>query len=368
MAVQGDFENNDLWLIYDATSGGGGGGISIGDAIGGAANNQILTTDGASNLSQIPNILITGGSGSLYLADDGVYKAVATGIAIGDAIGGAANNQLLITDGFGNLSEIPNIINTGGAGSLYLADDGVYKAVSGSVSIGDIIGGGAFANSVLWVNGAFALSSSSRFTFDGISLNWTGISSSSASSSSFGQNAGSGNSSSNNTSIGNVANQNSIGAGKTAVGSLAGQNSNGTAQVFIGEDAGFSCIGNRAIGVGYRSNRGNVNGGVAIGEYTLFNSSGTGNTAIGLNALNSQNGSNNTALGVNSGRFNSGSEVLAFGNNAGTNNTQSNRLIIGQTNLPQFANPTAAAVLPSPGLGGIYLYWDLTDNTIKARP
>ena len=89
MAVQGDFENNDLWLIYDATSGGGGGGISIGDAIGGAANNQLLITDGAGNLSEIPNIINTGGAGSLFLADDGIYKAVAGGgVSIGDVIGG----------------------------------------------------------------------------------------------------------------------------------------------------------------------------------------------------------------------------------------------------------------------------------------
>jgi len=340
----------------------------------------------ATNIAAAGGVIPTGTpDGSKFLRDDQVWTAVpAGGVSIGDTIGSAANNQLLITDGSGNLSEIPNIINTGGAGSLFLADDGVYKAASGSVSIGDTIGGGAFANSVLWVNGAFALSSSSKFTFDGISLNWTGISSASASSSSFGQNAGSGNSSSGNTSIGNSANQNSIGAGKTSIGSLAGQNSNGSEQVFIGQDAGYACVGARAVGVGYRSNRGNVSGGVAIGEYALYNGVGAGNTAIGVNAQNSANGgnnsslgnrallfnggNNNSALGYGSGESNTGSDIVALGYNAGKSNAQNNRIIIGQTNLPQFAGEAAAvATLPAAGPNGVYLYWDTTDNTIKAR-
>ena len=343
--------------------------LSIGDAIGGAANNQLLTTDGSGNLSEIPNIINTGGAGSLYLADDGVYKAVATGVAIGDAIGGAANNQILITDGAGSLSEIPNIINTGGAGSLYLADDGVYKAVATGISIGDTISGLAINNTLLYVDSAGKLQNNSRLVFTASYLNFSGGTSLSLSSSSFGQNAGLGNGSSNNTSIGRDANWNSIGAGKTAVGATAGQNSNGTAQVAIGEDAGYACVGNRAVSIGYRANRGNVNGGVAIGEYALFSSSGTGNAAVGSSAGNSQNGSNNSFLGNSAGRFNAGSDVLALGLLAGNSNTQSNRLIIGQTNLPQFAGAAAAAAtLPLASANGVYLYWDTTDNTIKARP
>ena len=56
---------------------------------------------------------------------------VGSGLSIGDAIGGALNNQLLITDGSGNLSEIPNIIDSSGGGTLFLSDDGTYKAVGG---------------------------------------------------------------------------------------------------------------------------------------------------------------------------------------------------------------------------------------------
>ena len=64
----------------------GGGGVSIGDAIGGASTNQLLTTDGSGNLSERPNILTSSGGGSNFLADDGTYKAVSTGVAIGDSI------------------------------------------------------------------------------------------------------------------------------------------------------------------------------------------------------------------------------------------------------------------------------------------
>ena len=262
---------------------------------------------------------------------------------------------------------------------------------SGSVSIGDSVGGGPFSNSVLWVNGSFALSSNARFTFDGFSLNFTGGTSSSTSSSSFGVSAGSGNSSSNNTSIGFLANQNSIGAGKTAVGALAGQSSNGASQVAIGEEAGYACVGNRAISIGYRANRGNTSGGVAIGEYALYNGVGAGNTAIGVNAQNSANGSNNSgfgnrallfnggnnnsSLGYGSGESNTGSDVLALGFNAGKSNSQNNRLIIGQSNLPVFTGATvavadaaAASALPAASANGVYLYWNDVDNTIKARP
>ena len=329
------------------------------------------------DVTDAANILSSGGviptgtpDGTKFLRDDQVWTAIAAGgVSIGDTIGGAANNQILTTDGSGNLSEIPNIINTGGAGSLFLADDGVYKATGGGISIGDAIGGAAINNTLLYVDNSGNLQNNSRLVFTTSSLNFTGGTSTSNSSSSFGNFAGFGNASGNNTSIGNIANYYSIGAGKTAVGSNAGILSNGTAQVFIGENAGESCVGNRAIGIGYRANRSNLNGGIAIGEYALNSSSGTNNTAIGVNAGNVQNGSNNTYLGVNSGRNNSGSEVLALGNNAGTNNTQSNRLIIGQTNLPQFAGAAAAAAaLPVAGTNGVYLYWDTTDNTIKARP
>lgn len=260
---------------------------------------------------------------------------------------------------------------------------------SGSVSIGDSVGGGPFSNSVLWVNGSFALSSNARFTFDGFSLNFTGGTSSSTSSSSFGVSAGSGNSSSNNTSIGFLANQNSIGAGKTAVGALAGQSSNGASQVAIGEEAGYACVGNRAISIGYRANRGNTSSGIAIGDYALYGSSGAGNVAVGVNAQNSSSGSNNSGfgnrallsnvggnnnstLGYGSGEGNSGSDIVALGYNAGKSNAQNNRLIIGFSNLPKFAGEAAAAAaLPAAGANGVYLYWDTSvgaNNTIKARP
>jgi hypothetical protein len=83
----------------------------------------------------------------------------------------------------------------------------------------------------------------------------------------------------------------------------------------------------------------------------------------------SNNGSNNNAVGYRALESNTGSNVLALGDLAGWTNTQSNRTIIGQSNLPQFAGAVAAAAaLPAAGANGVYLYWDTTDDTIKARP
>ena len=290
-------------------------------------------------------------------------------VSIGDAIGGAAINQLLTTDGSGNLSEIPNIINTGGAGSLFLADDGVYKAAGGGVSIGDTIGGGPFANSVLWVNSGFALQSNNNFSFDGVSLNWTGVGGP-ASSSSFGILASSGNAFINNTSIGNSANQNSMGSDKTSVGWAAGQNSSGGNQVAIGVSAGKNSLGNDLVSIGAGANTGNVNGnyGIAIGSGALQSNTGQDNISIGWFSSQNNTGIETTALGRQSLAANTGSNVIALGKQAGFFNNQSNRLIISQNTLPKFNGSLAAnAVLPPESFAGVYLYWDTSDNTIKAR-
>lgn len=363
MAVQGDFENNDLWLIYDATSGGGG-------------------------------------------------------VSIGDAIGGAANNQILITDGAGNLSEIPNIINTGGGGSLFLADDGIYKTAPTSISIGDTISGG-FPDKLLFMNNFGELQISTKLIFDGESLNFTGYSSSSTTSTSFGLKAGLGNASIGLTSVGHLSHENSIGTYKTAlgfesgnlsdgfrmvsigafsnknaasggnnvaVGYSAAQSINGGNNVAIGGNAMEGSIGQTNIGIGNSSGQfrsGDYN--ISMGSQSSDQAVGTGNLNIGINSGALQNGNNNVGLGFSSllfctgsentvvgfeaGAFNNADRVLALGYQAGSSNSFSNVTIIGFDNLPQFATPAlAAAGLPAASSQGIYLYWDTSDDTIKARP
>jgi len=364
----------------------GGGGVSIGDAIGGASANQILITDGSGNLSERPNILTSTGGGSNFLADDGTYKAVSTGISLGDAIGGASANQILITDGSGNLSERPNILTSTGGGSNFLADDGTYKAVSASIAIGDAVGG-SIANTLLFVDAGANLGNNIKLAYQGGYFYHTGVNTTSAFSTQMGFLCGSGNFSTNSTFYGNSCGASTNSASNVAVGRNACNNASGTSEgVYVGNDAGFQSSGIRGNYIGF--NAGRQNSGaycVGVGDYTLFNGNGDTNVAIGANAMNSSttsqsvacgvrslfsgSGSANTALGYGSGESNSGSNVLALGFDAGKSNTQSNRLIIGQTNLPQFAGAAAAAAaLPAAGANGVYLYWDTTDNTIKARP
>ena len=364
----------------------GGGGVSIGDAIGGASANQILITDGSGNLSERPNILTSTGAGSNFLADDGTYKAVSTGISLGDAIGGASTNQILITDGSGNLSERPNILTSTGGGSNFLADDGTYKAVSSSISIGDAVGG-SIANTLLYVDAAGNLGNDNRLLYQGGFFYHTGASTTSVFSTQMGRLCGSGNTSGSSTFYGYSCGANTNSSPNTAIGENACAQSSGVSEgAYVGRDAGYSSSGNRAVFMGFNSGRGNSGAScVGYGDYTLFNGSGDNNAAFGSNAMNSSTtsqstacgarsllfgtGSANTALGYQAGQSNSGSSVLALGFNAGNSNTQSNRLIIGQNNLPQFAGAAAAAAaLPASGANGVYLYWDTTDNTIKARP
>ena len=289
-----------------------------------------------------------------------------------------------------NIAAAGGVIPTGTPdGTKFLRDDQVWTAVpAGGVSIGDNIGG-AGSMVMLFTDVSGNLTQNTKLTFSGNSLNFTGASTSATTCSSFGFDAGFGNPFGEVTSIGYYANRNSSGVRKTAVGYYAGNVSSGDDGVFVGADAGKSSKGIRNNLVGYRCgmnmNPSNIGYNNGLGDYALFAINGTQNVAFGSSAQNSAtgsynigiggrtlilgNGSNNTAIGHSAGELNVASDVLCLGYLAGKSNTQSNRTIIGQSNLPQFAGEAAAAAtLPASGLNGVYLYWDTTDNTIKARP
>jgi len=287
-----------------------------------------------------------------------------------------------------NIAAAGGVIPTGTPdGSKFLRDDQVWTAVpAGGVAIGDNIGS-AGPMVMLFTDTSGNLTQNTKLTFSGNSLNFTGASSTSSTCSSFGLNAGNGNGSNENTSIGSGSNQSSSGLRRTAVGMYAGNSSSGNEGVFLGADSGRSSAGNRNDLIGYRSgmNMLGVGANHGVGDYTLYASNGTQNIAFGTNAQNSAtgsyntgmggrtllfgNGSNNTAIGFSAGESNVASDVLCLGYSAGKANTQSNRTIIGQSNLPVFAGEAAAAAaLPAAGVNGVFIYWDSTDNTIKARP
>jgi len=277
-----------------------------------------------------------------------------------------------------------SIFNTTTAQPEYYSGTAWEGAAGGGISIGDSIGG-ASVNQVLFADASGLLAQNSKFVFNGSTLNFTGGSSSDQSNSSYGVGAGNSNFGSSNTSIGNSANGNSNGTSMTSIGRSAGQNAISNESAFIGYEAGYASNGNRSVFAGYRAGRGSTGGGVGIGDYALYIGNGINNAALGANSQNSSTGTQNTSVGTNSlflntanystvvgfqaGQSNTGNYVLALGYQAGLSNTQANRFIVGQQNLPQFAGAAAAAAaLPAAGANGVYLYWDTTDNTIKARP
>jgi hypothetical protein len=368
-----------------------------------------VTSAGALMDSEITNLA------QVKAFDSADYATAAQGITADAALpktGGAMTGAITTTstfdgrdvaadgtklDGIEALADVTDATNIAAAGGViptgtpdgtkFLRDDQVWTAVpAGGVSIGDNIGG-AGSMVMLFTDVSGNLTQNTKLTFSGNSLNFTGASTSANTCSSFGTNAGNGNGYSLNVSIGYQANRISTGSGKAAVGVDAGYASTGNDGAFLGTDSGKSSGGNRNNYIGYRCgmNRGTGASNNAQGDYSLFAGSGVQNTAMGSSSQNSivgsyntsigsatlslASGSNNTVIGFAAGQSLVASDVLALGYYAGKSNTQSNRTIIGQSNLPVFAGEAAAAAaLPVAGVNGVFIYWDSTDNTIKARP
>jgi len=363
-----------------------------------ALNGKLNTTAVINDISDVDVPTPSNGESLVYNSTSGNWEAItiSTSTAWGDITGtlssqsdlqSALNGKLDTTAVIDNLSDVNAPTPSNGETLIYNSTSSNWEngAVSASVSIGDSIGG-ASIDQVLFTNASGLLTQNSKFVFDGSSLNFTGASSSDITNSSFGVNAGNGNSGNGNTSVGNGSNNNSTGNGLTSVGRSSGVSAVSDFSVYIGYSSGYQSNGNRNVFSGYLSGyQNNGQNSVGIGDTALFTVTGNQNTAIGSNSLNTSGGSghvalgygslqyssgnNNIAIGYFAGFLQTGARVLALGYQAGQNNTQSNRVIIGQTNLPQFAGAAAAAAaLPAAGTNGIYLYWDTTDNTIKARP
>lgn len=144
-----------------------------------------------------------------------------------------------------------------------------------------------------------------------------------------------------------------ISAGKTAFGSYSEINNTGQETTFFGATSGNANEGDHVVGIGLQS---------------ALNNKGQNSTFVGAFSGQQNEGDNVTSIGQTSLSGNTGDNVIAIGRLAGQNNTQNNRVIIGFNELPKFNNQTAAnAALPASSANGVYLYWDLSDNTIKAR-
>ena len=404
--------SNGQALIYNSTSGDWeNGNISNDAAIWGnitgtlssqtdlqsALNGKLNTTAVINDISDVDVPTPSNGEALIYNSTSGNWEAsaISTSTAWGSITGtlssqtdlqSALNGKLDTTAVINDLSDVDAATPSNGETLIYNSTSGNWEngSAGGGISIGDSIGS-ATNNAVLFVDGSGLLAQNSKFTFNGSTLNFTGPSSTSTSNSSYGVTAGNSNFGSSNTSIGYVANANSTGSSMTSIGRSAGQLATSNESAFVGYEAGYSSNGNRSVFAGYRAGRGNTGSCVGLGDYALYNGNGDTNTAVGANSQNSSTGTQNTSIGARSllfgnsnystglgyqaGQSNTGNYVLALGYNAGNSNSQANRLILGQQNLPQFAGAAAAAAaLPASGANGVYLYWDTTDNTIKARP
>jgi len=114
------------------------------------------------------------------------------------------------------------------------------------------------------------------------------------------------------------------------------ENIDGDYNVAVGSDAMYNnTSGNQNVGIGYISLTNNLTGlrNVAVGGYSLTASqSGNDNTAIGGYALAGLIiGSNNVAVGYRAGYSNTGSGSVFVGFNAGFNETSSNKLYIANS-------------------------------------
>lgn len=156
-----------------------------------------------------------------------------------------------------------------------------------------------------------------------------------------------------NTYFGKNTGKDSLGGENTFVGAFAGENNNEFQVVGVGLGAMKNNTGFNATSIGFQSGQDNT---------------GDALCAVGVAAGRFNTGQNVCALGESASESNSGDHVLALGYNAGKNNTLNNVFILGINNLPAFINEAQAqSFLPASGPGGIYIYWDKSDNTLKAR-
>jgi hypothetical protein len=219
--------------------------------------------------------------------------------------------------------------------------------------------------------------------------------------------------------IGNTVGFNNTGNSATFIGNNAGVSNEGDFVVSIGIGSGNANKGFNLIGIGYNSGSNNLGDScIGIGFQSIAENSKEDVIAIGYQTAKTNNASRVIAIGYRAGDDfttpnttlegnnvketiligshaghnqglisgsevhtdtigignyalgnSDGSYVIAIGSSAGLVNTQSNRVIIGFNELPQFANAAAAAAaMPAASVNGVYVYWDLSDNTIKARP
>lgn len=181
----------------------------------------------------------------------------------------------------------------------------------------------------------------------------------------------------------NVIIEDTTGANIVAIGELAADSNSGTDIVAIGVQAGSGNTGDAVVAIGNKAAFNNT--GIAVFAIAgLQNNTGSDVYSIGGGDNNSGgncvfigrfSGKNNTGnqcvfIGDQAGEDNTGDQVVALGQAAGIANALSNQFIVSPSNMPSYADATAAATAITVALGAtagdFYLYHDQSDDTIKA--
>jgi hypothetical protein len=181
----------------------------------------------------------------------------------------------------------------------------------------------------------------------------------------------------------NVIIEDSTGAGIVAIGELAADSNTGSDIVAIGVQAASGNTGDAVYAIGNKAALNNTGSSVfaiaglqnntgndAISIGGGDNNSGDGCVFIGGNSGNDNTGQECVFIGNAAGQDNTGDDVMALGKNAGIANALSNQFIVSPSNMPSYADATAAATAKTVALGAtagdFYLYHDQSDDTIKA--
>lgn len=190
-----------------------------------------------------------------------------------------------------------------------------------------------------------------------------------------GTNTATGNTGQSVYAIGTRSAESNTGNTVTAFGFLAAGDNTGTRVNAIGQTAAQNNTGDNVNAFGVDAANANTGDRVdALGRFAAGQNTGDRVVAIGSGAAATNAGNFVIALGVDSANGNAGNNVIALGTNAGQNNGLAKSVIISNSELPTFADYTAATdplsvtsiTVANGATPGTYLFHNQATNSIGA--
>jgi hypothetical protein len=189
--------------------------------------------------------------------------------------------------------------------------------------------------------------------------------------------------------MGYFAGNNSTGSQVVVIGNSAGRGTI-SSSVILGHSAGGNTLGTKAnaviigqnaissntnassvvaVGQGAGQNATNVSSGVIVGTTAAQSGNVQNGVAVGNSSQQSSTGSGNQSFGYQSARNMTASNCLVLGSGAADGNGLSNQFIISNSNLPNYADRTAALAAITVGNGAVtgntYLYFNDSNGAIE---